>query len=380
MLAFILAIAVGLASVFFFLSAFFAPKLHRKDDFLWSGVGFFYALVLWLCATRITGGVLLGQGAAVVLILSFTWQTIKLRAALANLETAGTKADFSLLDWVGGGLNRSKTGVKTSKISSKTPTPGVTPATLETSVASAKSVDTETPEAIAEPGEQTEELVEKNQEIVAATSPTEIVERVAETVSKTEINPEAILPVVEKPTLATKPKKPGFFSGLFSKKSTTPKVATPPKTSNSNLIQALDAVEIEEETEDWDETEAIEQPELAVESVTIEVVETITFTPEQTEAELDDLLEDDQPAEVEETQTIVSSENETTEAEKAIVTSITGLSNMLDTYDENSDEFEPYLGGQETATALESNPNKLDLPVAEENTTKETLPPEVNSD
>ncbi|MFM7578408.1 MAG: Ycf66 family protein, partial [Microcystaceae cyanobacterium] len=64
MLAFILAIAIGLASLVFFFSAFFAPKLHRKDDFLWSGIGFFYALVLWICATRITGGVLLGQGAA----------------------------------------------------------------------------------------------------------------------------------------------------------------------------------------------------------------------------------------------------------------------------------------------------------------------------
>ena len=86
MLAYILAIAIALASVVLFFSAFFAPKLHRKDDFLWSGVGLFYGLILWLCAGRFTGAALLGQMAAVVLVLSFAWQTISLRAAIANPE------------------------------------------------------------------------------------------------------------------------------------------------------------------------------------------------------------------------------------------------------------------------------------------------------
>ncbi len=80
MLAYILAIAIALASVVLFFSAFFAPKLHRKDDFLWSGVGLFYGLILWVCAGRFTGGALLGQMAAVVLVLSFAWQTISFAA------------------------------------------------------------------------------------------------------------------------------------------------------------------------------------------------------------------------------------------------------------------------------------------------------------
>ncbi|MDY7015406.1 MAG: Ycf66 family protein, partial [Cyanobacteriota bacterium] len=61
MLAYILAIAVAFGSFAFYMAAFFFPEVHRKYDFLWSGVGFFYAFVLWICAGRITGGVLLGQ-------------------------------------------------------------------------------------------------------------------------------------------------------------------------------------------------------------------------------------------------------------------------------------------------------------------------------
>jgi hypothetical protein len=115
MLAFILAIAVALASVIFFLSAFFAPKLHRQDDFFWSGVGFFYALVLWVCARRLTGGVLLGQLAAVTLILGFAWQTLRLRGAIANGETTLEVPSFSLLDWLRGGKRKPATEKKPAK-------------------------------------------------------------------------------------------------------------------------------------------------------------------------------------------------------------------------------------------------------------------------
>jgi len=81
MLAYILAIAVGLGSLAFYLAAFFFPEVHRKSDFIWGGVGLAYALVLWICARRITGGVLLGQTAAVSLIGWLGWQTLTLRRA-----------------------------------------------------------------------------------------------------------------------------------------------------------------------------------------------------------------------------------------------------------------------------------------------------------
>lgn len=82
MLAYVLAIAVGLGSFALYMAAFFFPEVHRKNDFIWSGIGLFYALVLWVCAGRITGGVLLGQTASVALLGWFGWQTLKLRRDL----------------------------------------------------------------------------------------------------------------------------------------------------------------------------------------------------------------------------------------------------------------------------------------------------------
>ncbi|MGD1712987.1 Ycf66 family protein, partial [Dapis sp. BLCC M172] len=79
MLANILALALGLGSLALYMVAFFFPEVHRKNDFIWSGVGLFYALVLWFCAGRITGAVLLGQVASVTLIGWFGWETLTLR-------------------------------------------------------------------------------------------------------------------------------------------------------------------------------------------------------------------------------------------------------------------------------------------------------------
>jgi hypothetical protein len=86
MLAYVLALVIGLGSLAIFLAAFFLPEVHRKEDFIWSGVGLFYALVLWVCAGRITGGVLLGQMASVALLGWFGWQTLTLRREMTLPE------------------------------------------------------------------------------------------------------------------------------------------------------------------------------------------------------------------------------------------------------------------------------------------------------
>lgn len=86
MLAYVLALVIGLGSLAMYMAAFFFPEVHRKNDFIWSGVGLFYALVLWVCAGRITGGVLLGQTASVVLLGWFAMQTLSLRRAIAFPE------------------------------------------------------------------------------------------------------------------------------------------------------------------------------------------------------------------------------------------------------------------------------------------------------
>lgn len=79
MLAHVLALAVGLGSFTLYMAAFFFPEVHRKHDFFWSGLGLFYALVLWACAGQMTGAVLLGQVASVALLGWLGWQTLVLR-------------------------------------------------------------------------------------------------------------------------------------------------------------------------------------------------------------------------------------------------------------------------------------------------------------
>ncbi|MBE9186417.1 hypothetical protein IQ270_17440 [Microcoleus sp. LEGE 07076] len=79
MLAYILALAVGLGSFSIYMAAFFFPEVHRKSDFTWSGIGLFYALILWACAGRITGALLLGQMAGVAMLGWFAWETLTLR-------------------------------------------------------------------------------------------------------------------------------------------------------------------------------------------------------------------------------------------------------------------------------------------------------------
>lgn len=82
MLAYILALAVATGSIGIYIAAFFFPEIGRKNDIYWSGVGLFYALVLWVCAKQITGGLLLGQVAGVVLLGWFAFQTLQLRRQL----------------------------------------------------------------------------------------------------------------------------------------------------------------------------------------------------------------------------------------------------------------------------------------------------------
>jgi len=79
MLVPILAIVLGVGSVTLYLAAFFFPEVHRKHDFFWSGVGFFYALVLWVDSGQIAGTELLGHIASIALVGWFGWQTLTLR-------------------------------------------------------------------------------------------------------------------------------------------------------------------------------------------------------------------------------------------------------------------------------------------------------------
>ena len=101
MLASFLAILMATVSLILFLNAFISPKTHRQDDFLWSALGFFYALVLWLCAGRFTGAVLLGQMAGVFITVAFLWENRQLRKAITtNSESNEILEGFSVLNFV----------------------------------------------------------------------------------------------------------------------------------------------------------------------------------------------------------------------------------------------------------------------------------------
>jgi Ycf66 protein N-terminus len=120
MLAYILAVLVGTGSVGLYISAFFFPEIHRKQDFIWSGVGFFYALALWIYARQETGGILAGQTASVALLGWFAWQTLKLRRQLVPISQQTPIPSTTNLKQQLGFKPSTTTAVKTS-------TPGVQP-------------------------------------------------------------------------------------------------------------------------------------------------------------------------------------------------------------------------------------------------------------
>lgn len=292
MLALMLSGAVALASLAFFFSAFFAPKLHRKDDFLWSGVGFFYGLVLWNCAQRFTGAILLGQAAVVVLVLAFAWQTLRLRAAIARNAIVEVPS-FSLLDWFAGGLQR-KPKVKTpvavddkkapTKDQDNTEVEPVTEAVkqdLPEIVEQLESVEDSAPAPVTEKvtdavdqvsesvSTEVESVIETAEEVVeelnqaAETLAEEVVEKTEEAVEKVvemvdqkEEKPVNAAPEKAEEVLLKKPKSK-LFQRLFGRK----KQAVPlvqPKASQPEIVEQKVAVEPESssnQNDDWDDGE-----------------------------------------------------------------------------------------------------------------------------
>ncbi|WP_414528952.1 Ycf66 family protein [Nodularia chucula] len=214
MLAYILAFVVGLGSLAIYIAAFFFPEIHRKNDFIWSGVGLFYALVLWVFAPRITGGLLLGHIASVALLVWFGWQTLSLRRQLTpqveqtpvpSPETVKTGiqeqvSKFSLqekLAQLQGTLGNIFSGAKNKAQQTITKKTTESPRTETKTAKSAQKpaveiIDktSETPEAPAETKSATEDVPE-----VTPTPPTkEVVAATDETQSATEDVPEATPP------------------------------------------------------------------------------------------------------------------------------------------------------------------------------------------
>ncbi len=112
MLTYVLALVVVLASLGLYSATFMVPEVSRKNDLIWSGVGLFYGLVLWVCAGRITGGVLLGQVASVTLMGWMGWQMVEGR--WNSVPEAQRVSSGKVMGWRTSlaGLSRSDTAMK----------------------------------------------------------------------------------------------------------------------------------------------------------------------------------------------------------------------------------------------------------------------------
>jgi len=324
MLALMLSGVVGLASLVFFGSAFFAPKLHRKDDFLWSGFGFFYALVLWICAQRFTGAILLGQLAGVCLILAFAWQTLRLRATIAKHDIADI-GSFSLLDWVGGGLKRQP---KAPKVQPPPATPAPAIATEETVEKIEKIEETVAEKAI----EKVDQVLES---IDAPTPVVEAVEEIVqEAIAETEVDATEAIPDSSQPEIPPSPVSPTPSKGAISEKPKTAKSSPPsgslgdrpkpksklfqwlfggkkqpnPTVQPSNIAEVIEAGE-----DDWGEEEnpVVEQVVTTVEEMAEVVVaeqesiEALITEPKAVVEELEELEEFEEFEDVEKIVTVV---------------------------------------------------------------------------
>jgi hypothetical protein len=86
MLHFLLAWTIALGSLGLFASGFFFPEIRRKNDLIWSGIGLFYALVMFVDSGRLRGGMILEELASVVLIVWLCAQMLQQRRRLVPAD------------------------------------------------------------------------------------------------------------------------------------------------------------------------------------------------------------------------------------------------------------------------------------------------------
>ncbi|MFB8791889.1 MAG: Ycf66 family protein [Potamolinea sp.] len=208
MLAYVLALVIGIGSLGIYIAAFFFPEVHRKQDFFWSGVGLLYALVLWVCAGRITGGVLLGQMASVALLGWFGWETLTLRRAIAspdeqtplpNQDQLQAKLKNISPAASIGGLQQRVTGMfRKGKSQAKTPEkPAVTKVSSSPEVTVIDATTTEKAKASEQVKEATAATVTPSANEEAPTLDVTIVEEVIEVTEEVPTGEATIVEVIE---------------------------------------------------------------------------------------------------------------------------------------------------------------------------------------
>lgn len=309
MLAYILAFAVGLGSLALYTAALFFPEVYRKGDFIWSGVGLFYALVLWVCAGQIRGGLLLGQTASVALIGWLGWQTLTMRRNLTptsqqtkvseDLPAKLVDSFKQLPQQVTGVFKRSKPATKiptTPPVTDQSVTPPVV--TPEESAPSAL----ETPEPQSEPQVEIVEIKEVASEAPSETAPSETVDtpstpEVVEVPESPE--PPAVTPTEVKtpPSVIKQPQSKSFAQIgrvlVFLQNRLKKKPKTKPTTKSTPTPVTTPPVETTADDDfDFDDLEEATPVETTENPPTVEVqavdsVETPTVADEETPVSLE---------------------------------------------------------------------------------------------
>jgi hypothetical protein len=291
MLAQILAIAVALGSGLLFLTAFILPKLHRQDDFFWSAVGLFYALILWVCAGQMAGAILLGQVASVILLGWFAWETLRLRQAIADPTKIPDLDKVSLVAYVKDRFKKApavstktkaaktETGAETEKPNSST---AEVPETTDTEAPTTETqadqppspvASDEMPEADASPDVTPDEAVTvAEDEVIAPATPEAEVSPEPQTPDDQPAPDKTDSETISSPPITAQPSKKGFgFGRLFGKKAALQKAPQPapatPEPPTAGGDADIDAIFGDEEvSETLPTSEASDPVEVATES------------------------------------------------------------------------------------------------------------------
>ena len=269
MLAHFLALAVAIGSIALYLVAFFIPEIHRKKDFIWSGVGLFYALMLWVFSGRITGGLFLGHLASVALLGWFGWQTLELRR---QLTPEGRKTPVPSM-----GALQTKIQEQFEKLSiSEKLTQLVS---TITSTFSAKKAEIQQKQNVTTSGTESTTLDKAAIDAIADAENSTEAPKVAE-VAEVKVEPpsEQIANATEEKVEVTSSEPDvGFTTSEETEKTTTEKVE-PETTEITNELKAPNNIGFTIVTPD---TEEVEPPEPPVTTNTLEEsVETTIYEPQ----------------------------------------------------------------------------------------------------
>lgn len=271
MLPYILALVVAVGSLALYLSAFFFPETHRKGDIVFSGVGLFYALVLWVCANRFTGAALLGQTASVALLTWFGWQTLVLRRELVPSDRRTGWGPKTLQQGLGrliGGLMKLP-GDLVGAFSRPKPTPVAPPTSVPAEPTTLTEMPTGSDEASVtlEVAGEADAAVTVEPSIAPApatpTVPTTIADTPATVPSPEVIEPEApVTGEIEEPAAP-----PPIAQGLAQE--ITPELELPKtedlievETPETEADEEADTWEVEETSDRWEEEDqsAVDRP------------------------------------------------------------------------------------------------------------------------